>query len=187
LKFSPLGLIDVFNGNCIKIGAETKILNNIATSLEFGVYIPNKYTACQYARGINVKPELKVYLNKHKRTIGSFVSFEYQYKSVIFNYSDSIRLTINNTYFKTYTINKTVNCFTIKYGATMVSKKNFFFEYHFGIGVMLTNGYSNLSSEEVGKIYRPGDNSLIYSYLSTFDKATYPNIDAGIKLGFRIK
>lgn len=189
IKVSPLSLIDPYGGNSYRLGAEFKIFGNYAFSAEGGGYIANGLTGFTNAHGFIVKPELKLYLNKQHKTEGKFVSIEYQYKNILFDYSDSISIPQTPTYDKKYTIQKNINCMTLKYGElfTCGAKNRLVMEWHAGLGIRMVNGRSDLTPEEEAGIYRPGDNSVIYALITQLGNYTLPNIDLGIKIGYRFK
>jgi hypothetical protein len=190
----PLSLIDLWGGNSYRIEAEYKLYRNIAHTIEIGKYFG--YSANGFFRPIKINPQgyiirtsVKLYLNKKRSTVGQYLSLEYLYKNITFDYQDSIIINPEPAYKKQYKIHKEVSAITIKYGTTYIVKKRYVIDLYVGAGArFFTNGYNTLTPEEEKHIiYGAIDGDLISSGQRMIKNEWVPNINAGLKLGYRIK
>ena len=189
LKFNPLALIDFYGSYSYRIGAEFKIYRNFATSVEIGKYFNyGKNDGLRgNSKGFIIKPEIKMYLNENKLTTGEFVSIEYQYKEIAFNYNDSIKIAPIPTYKKEYRIYKNISCINLKYGNLKVYKNNFLFEYYFGAGIRFCKGYNSLSElENNGVLTGEGHGSEIGDAQRSINYVKL-NLTLGFKFGYSFK
>jgi hypothetical protein len=189
IKVNPLALIDVYGSYSYRIGAEFKIYKNFATSIELGNYFNyGKNDGLRdNSKGFIIKPEIKMYLNENKLTTGEFVSLEYQYKEIAFNYNDSIKTAPIPTYEKEYRIYKNISCINLKYGNLKVYKNNFLFEYYFGAGIRVCKGYNSLSEiENNGVLTGEGHGSEIGDAQRSINYVKL-NLTLGFKLGYSFK
>lgn len=194
INTAPLSLIDVFGGNSYRIGIEYKLYKNITNSIEFGKYFNYAKTGFLYLLKINsqgyiVRASLKYYLNKNKLAVGNYLSIEYLYKNITFDYIDSILIKPNPTYAKQYTIHKEISAVTVKYGLVKIYKSRFVIDLYAGVGVRyFSKGYFTLTPEEEEGLLA-GENHG--DWVGAGQRATgdfwIPNVNAGIKIGFRIK
>jgi hypothetical protein len=194
INTAPLSFIDVFGGNSYRIGLEYKLYKNIAHSIEIGKYF--NYSAKGFFTPLKINPQgfiirtsLKYYLNKKSRTVGDYLSIEYLYKNITFDYLDSIRIKPNPVFQKQYTIHKEISAVTIKYGSTKIFKNRFVIDLYAGIGArFFTKGYSTLTpEEEAGVLTGENHDDLVGGGQRVYKDFWIPNLNAGIKLGFRVK
>ena len=100
--------------------------------------------------------------------------------------TDSIRIGKNPSFQKKYKVEKFVNAYAIKYGETFFVGSRMIIDLYAGIGVRFINSHKDLNeSEENGILYGEGNGSLTGSAVRT--SGTVPNINAGLKIGYRIK
>jgi hypothetical protein len=174
INTAPLSFIDVFGGNSYRIGLEYKLYKNIAHSIEIGKYF--NYSAKGFFTPLKINPQgfiirtsLKYYLNKKSRTVGDYLSIEYLYKNI--------------------TIHKEISAVTIKYGSTKIFKNRFVIDLYAGIGArFFTKGYSTLTpEEEAGVLTGENHDDLVGGGQRVYKDFWIPNLNAGIKLGFRVK
>lgn len=194
LKVTPLALLDIYGGNSCRIGAEFKLRNNIAASLEYGTYF--SYSAKGFftpvkigTRGNIIRAEVKYYRNKDKLCTGDFLSIEYMYKNITFDYIDSISIASKPTYEKQYTIYKEISCLTFKVGNLTVFNNNMLFEWYAGLGLRFyTCGHNTLTEEEnKGILTSEGHGDLVGDAQRVNAFKVLPNISLGIKLGYMFK
>jgi hypothetical protein len=191
IKTSPLALIDIYGGYSWRIGTEFKAQQNKAVSLEYGRYFtygdnPNVNQKLD-TKGYIIRAELKKYLNKEKLCSGRFISLEYLYKNITFNYLDSIKEGSNPTFQKEYTIFKNISAFTVKYGSLTIPVNRFVWEWYVGAGVRICTGHNTLTpGEEKGLLTGEGHGDLISAGQREINYVL-PNISAGFKLGYVLR
>jgi hypothetical protein len=175
LKFAPLSLLGIYTGPSVRLGVEYKIKNNWSLYNEFGYFLGN--------RGIITKLELKKYLDED-RNVGLYISGELSYKYQAYDTDDSIQ--IKPFYNKEYSVTKNVECLTIKFGKLKVKKLGIIVDSFVGAGIRFKQATNTLDENEKSKIKSSSDyGPNIFTNESGF--RVYPNIDFGIKIGYRIK
>ena len=186
IKTNPLSLVDVYGSYSYRIGLETKIYKKIAFSAEAGNYFNygKNDEIRDNTKGHIIKPEVKWYVNKNGRTDGDFVSLEYTYKDISFDWKDSIPTTSEPNRVINYRIHKNINCLTAKIGNLKVYTNNFIFEWFVGIGLRISKGNDSLTDEERDRI-RAYDESEISSAQKNVNYFL-PNLSLGIKVGYRL-
>lgn len=182
-KIAPLALLDIYSGMSPRVGVEYKLHNTLALYNELGTYIsgPN---SIQANRGVLIKIELKKYFNYSGHTTGDYISTELFYKHQSFRTVDSI--SVNTKYEKEYGVVKDVGCLTVKYGRLSVFKYNVIVDVFVGLGLRYKVSHSTLTEVENEHIVPIGDYHLNIP-VSQAGAFFYPNIDLGVKIGYRIK
>ena len=183
IKLAPLAYLDIYSGMSPRIGIEFKVKNTFAIYNEIGTYISGS-NSMQVNKGILTKIEFKKYFNYDALTSGNYVSAELFYKHQSFRMTDSIF--VKTKYEKEYSVTKDVSCLTIKYGKLYLYKYRFIVDIFVGLGLRYKNSTSTLTSEENKHIVPVGDYHLNL-FVSEAGKFFYPNFDAGVKIGYRIK
>lgn len=191
IKTSPLSLINLYDGPCCKLGTEIKLYKNVSASIEYGGYIPIGHTAWWWKEntvGFQIKPEIKLYLNKKGLTSGKYISVEYFYKKQNFDFWATIKHDTTSS-LNNYHIWKEVSCFNIKYGALLIGQKSrFFLEYFAGLGVWFATGKDNLTDHDRSNIKGgEGQGGIAADVIRTVGQYTLPNLTAGLKIGWRIR
>lgn len=191
IKTSPLSLIDPFGGYSYRIGTEFKISRNIAATIEYGRYFSigksDKINLKLNTRGFIIKPELKMYLNNRKQTQGKYIALEFLFKKINFDYKDSIKLSSQPVFQKKYNIFKNIYCINAKYGKLNIYTNKFVFEWYIGIGLRFINGHTSLSKEESDGVLTGENHGDIIGKLQREISHIYPNLNAGIKIGYLLK
>jgi len=171
----PVALLDIANGQSVRIGAEYPLYRKWAASATGGVYFGNK-------QGWMVKGEIKKYIGSP--FVGKrYLSAEYAYRVTAYDQTDSIR--IKPDYERNYMIGKFVTSVRFKFGGMQLLAHHLFFEYYFGAGIRYRAATSSLTKNEYDNIDYNTDGSLIYPYTSTISHAIRPDITAGIRFGIR--
>jgi hypothetical protein len=193
LKLSPIALIDIYGGSSVRIGAEAKLYKNIATALDISKYYQFKLGSfasnMENTTGFSIRPEIKIYLNNIQKTNGDFLAVEYFYKKMAFDFSDSIKLATNVSYFKEYAIHKNISGINLKYGELQIFNSNLILEWYVGGGVRFTSGYNTLTKQEADNIVtteESGHNGLIMFYERGIFKVLF-NVSVGLKIGYSFK
>jgi hypothetical protein len=183
LNFAPLPLLS-FPYSSVQFGAEVKLYNNISGAIQAGFFSPTSQV-----NGYIIRPEIKLYLNSSGQASGDYCAIDFMYKKESYNYTDSILLT--PAYVKTFPENKTVYYFDIKYGEVIIGGNVIVVDVFFGLGVRVKRVTSNLTPQEVSHMdfTPPGetDPSDIDGGTYEIGNFIYPNIEAGITIGFKIK
>ena len=189
VKVNPLALIDAYGSYSYRIGTEFKIYKNFATSIEIGSYFNyGKNDGIRTnSKGFIIKPEIKMYLNRNKMTTGDFISLEYQYKKIAFNYLDSIKIAPTPTYQKEYRIYKNISSINLKFGNLKVYKNNFLFEYYVGAGIRFCRGYNSLPEIENNAVLTGEGHGSEIGYGQRSINYVRPNLTWGFKLGYSFK
>ncbi|MGH2667474.1 hypothetical protein [Flavobacterium sp.] len=185
IKTNPISIIDAFGSSSYRIGLELKVYKNISLSGEYGRYFDIKgLDLRENSKGYILKPEIKWYVNKNGMSKGNFISLEYTYKDISYDWKDSIPTTSDPSRVMKYRIHKNINCFTAKIGNLKTYSNNIIFEWFFGIGLRLSKGNDSLTNEERDSIKAFDENEI-----STAQKNTnyiLPNLSLGIKIGYRL-
>ena len=191
IKTSPLALIDVYGSYSWRLGTEFKVSGNTAMSLEYGTYFNygnNRNINLRWdSKGFIIRPELKVYLNREKFCSGPFLSLEYLYKDIAFNFEDSIKLGSNPPFFKDYRIFKHISAITVKYGELRINDDGFIFEWYVGAGVRICRGHNTLTPEEDKGVLTGEGHGDVISAGQRWVNYVAPNLSAGFKIGWRLK
>jgi hypothetical protein len=188
IKTTPTAFIDIYGGYSYRLGLEAKLHHNIAAAIEYGRYYNIGNTGIKIdPKGFIVKPEWRVYLNNKQQTTGSYISLEYMYKKIVYDYKDSIRMPLTPVFQKQYTIHKNVQALAIKYGELKVYRNRFIFEWYAGAGIRWINGYNSLSEQENdGLLTGENHGDMIGDGQRAID-GLYPHISLGFKIGYSIK
>lgn len=189
IKTSPLPLIDAWGSNSYRLGAEFKLIGNTAFSFEAGQYFGFRgmFEIKQHPKGFILRPEFKVYLNKYGISAGPYISVDAFYKKIDFGYTDSIRISPNPVYGKTYNIWKDVYSINVRYGEMIVSYKMFTIEWFAGGGIRYIKGRNDLSPEENDNILTGENHGNMIGDGQRAISGLWPNITAGFKVCFALK
>ena len=184
IKVAPLSLLGIYTGPSIRGGIDFKIKDNWAIYHEYGYFLGN--------RGVITKLEFKCYLSDEpKHSFGNYVSAELSYKYQSYSTSDSISKVDSGNNFitrydKEYTVTKHVECLTIKIGNMKVYRAGIVVDAFIGAGVRVKQAQNSLTSEENEHIQHSSDyGPNVFTNEAGFK--VYPNIDIGVKIGYRIK
>ena len=191
IKISPLSIINLYDGPCLKLGVETKLIKNIAFYAECGGYIPVGYNHWWWKKeiqGFQFKTEIKAYLNNQGTTSGNYLSIEYYYKNENFGFWATIKKdTAKNL--QDYHLWKESSAFNLKFGNLSVKKGGkIIVEYFVGAGVWLNNGRDNLTDTERNNIViGEGQGGLAAALIRAVGQQTWLSVTAGLKIGLRTK
>ncbi len=180
VKFAPLSLLGIYAGPSIRLGAEFKVMDNWSLYHEFGYFFA-------YKHGALTKLELKHYFEDQDEpdvNSGGYLSGELYYKYQYFDASDSIQ--IAPKYEKTYSVSKHVECFTLKYGYMKVYPCGIVVDLFAGIGIRVKQAKNTLTADENEHI----EHSTDYGpnvFTNEAGNKVYPNIDLGVKVGYRFR
>jgi hypothetical protein len=191
ISVAPLSFIDFTDGSSLRFSADAKVFKGIALSTEIGYYTYlSDYFAKPNARGIIIKPCLKVYLWKGNILNGPYVGLEYQYKHQTYYEDDSISINRGARYAKTYKMTRYINCINAKGGYLMNLTRGIIVEFFGGVGIRFFNSFTDLPQPEYDGILRGeqyDSNDLFEGRtVRVLGRYTYPNLSAGVKLGVRL-
>lgn len=172
VKVIPTSLHVPYVGRSLRVSCEYRIKEYFSIENEFGFFFDN-------SKGYIAKFEFKYYFDKPNE--GLYCSGELYYKNQNYSTSDNF-----GNELKEYTVNKNIECLTIKWGNLRVFKYGFIVEPYAGIGIRFQQNRNSLSatdnlSMEATTDYGP---NII---LNQARNRVYPNITAGIKVGLRLK
>ena len=189
LKTSPLAFIDPWGGYSYRIGAEFKIIDNTAFSIELGEYhgFGNKLDLKIHPQGYIIRPEFKVYTNRYRLSTGPYISLDFFYKKINFDFQDSIRLPSSPTFQKQYTIWKDIYSINGRIGFLNVHKKNFMLEWYFGAGVRIISGHNSLSSTENDNVLTGENHGDLIGDGQRLIHGIWPNLTIGLKIGYSFR
>jgi len=183
VKIAPLAILDVYSGMSPRAGVEFKLKTKHALYTEIGSYLP--YVNSMHRNlGALTKLEYKYYLNKNGQTSGNYFSAELLYKHQSYGTSDSIL--IQPFYSKDYHVDKDVGCFTIKFGEMKVYKRHLVVDSFVGLGIRYTSIRNSLTNEE-NKYMQRGGGYGFNIFRNGAQNQLIPNVDLGIKIGYRFK
>lgn len=191
ISLSPAALIDIAaDGSSLRLSADARLYKRLAIFTEAGFY-PSilDYSPKSNAKGIVIKPCLKVYLNKKQLFNGSYIGLEYQYKHQTNTESDSI--SGRPRYRKIYGMTRYINCINIKYGELKNITKRIIWEWYAGAGIRFFNSFTDLPTDEYdsilrGEAYHNSADNLPGYHARVIGHRIYPNLTIGIKLGVRL-
>ncbi len=184
IKVAPLSMLNGYSGQSIRAGIEYKLKDNWSLYNEVGYFVLT-------TQGALMKVELKHYLTSTNRNIGNYVSCELYYKYQQYQTTDSIgKIDLSTSqytkYEKNYSVNKHVECFTIKYGNMSVYKFGIVIDAFVGLGIRIKQGVNTLTKDENDHIMHSTDyGPNVITNRAGFK--VFPNFDAGVKIGYRIK
>ncbi len=181
VKIDPLAMIDVFSCPSYRLGLEFQLYKNVSISLEGGGYL-RVSPLFKNVTGYTLKTEAKMYLNKINRS--TYVSLEYFYKDQSYLVTQGIR--VNGIVLpKDYTMQKYINSATLKYGYVKYVGERFFFDLFCGLGIRFKNvDCIGLTPYEIQ--HRVGTSESEFGYFrDLYGFSVLPNIDAGVKIGYR--
>jgi hypothetical protein len=176
LKFAPLSILGIYTGPSIRLGAECKLKDTWSLYNEFGYFLGD--------RGAITKIELKHYLDDADKNVGTYLSAEFAYKYQSYNDWDSIQ--IGTTYRKDFFVSKHVQCLTLKYGYLKVYKLGIVLDIFAGVGIRVKQAQNTLTQEENLHIKHSSDYGPNV-FTNEAGNKIYPNVDLGVKIGYRIK
>lgn len=183
VKIAPLSNLGIYAGPSFRAGIEYKIKDKISFYNEFGWFY-------LYGQGGLTKFEIKKYLNNSDLNVGNYLSVELFYKYQQYNATDTISfLNSSNTitkYSKDYFVSKNVECLTIKYGSMTVYKFGIVVDLFVGLGIRLKQANNTLTTTENNNIQHSSDYGPNV-FTNEAGIKVYPNLDAGIKIGFNFK
>lgn len=184
VKLAPLSLVPVYIKPSIRAGVEYRFKNPWSVYTELGTYF-------SVSKGFTGKLELKYNFSDYaygKGTESEYVSAELYYKRQTYDTYDSIAPTDGDPGFpKTeYSVSKHVQCFTVKYGRMKVFPSGFVIDVYVGLGIRFKQATNTLSAEANANMPATSDfgPNLFINKAGNF---IYPNFDAGLKIGWRIK
>lgn len=184
VKIAPLSILGIYTGPSIRAGIEYKIKDNWSLYNELGYFFLT-------TQGALTKLELKHYLTNSSENVGNYISGELYYKYQQYQATDSIgKIDLSNLqatkYEKNYSVNKHVECLTIKYGKMTVYKFGIVIDAFVGLGIRLRQGENTLTKDENEHIMHSSDyGPNVITNRAGFK--VFPNLDAGVKIGYRIK
>lgn len=167
-----------------RAGIEYKLKKNYALYHEVGTYFPNA-NGMSNNKGIIVRCELKRYLNREGLTSGHYLSAELFYKYQYYGTSDSIHGVPD--YSRNYFVSKNVGCLSLKYGFMLVCKHRIILEGFAGIGVRYKVAHSSLTTDENDNLMSSDDSYNINLALNKAGTSVTPNVNVGVKIGYRLK
>lgn len=183
IKAAPLSLLNGYDGPSARIGMEYKLKDNYYLYNELGYFFIHT--------GALAKVELKRYVSEmyaDSRIMSSreYVSFEFFFKRQEYGTGDSINVMNGPNYYKDFNVRKSVECFTVKYGTLFVYKGGLTIDLFMGAGIRLRQGCNSLTKEENYNIKSSSDyGPNIFTNFSCH--SVFPNVDIGVKIGFRAK
>lgn len=185
VKLAPLSLVPVYINPCVKAGVEYRFNNPMALYGEVGSFIYS-------AKGFTSKLEFKYYLREsiYRARECNYISAELYYKREAYDTYDTITpdpVDGEVGFPKTeYSVFKQVQCFTVKYGVMQVYRRGFVLDFYAGLGIRFKQATNTLSAEDNANMPATSDYgpNLFINKAGNF---IYPNFDAGVKIGWRIK
>lgn len=185
IKTNPTSLFDFYGSYSYRIGLESKVYKNIALSGEYGRYFNFKgLDFRKNSKGYIFKPEIKWYVNKNGKTNGDFISLEYTYKDISFDWKDSIPTISDPNRVMKYRIHKNITCFTAKIGNLKTYSNNIIFEWFVGIGIRFSKGYDSLTEQERNSIQAYDESEIANAQKNT--NYIHPNFSLGVKIGYKL-
>ena len=183
-----LSIIDPYTGTTAMIGIEKKIKANKTLYMEGGYILPRSLLqsyAFRNNKGVWLKLEPKLYLNKDGIADYDCVSFSVWYKYQSYGITDTINL--KPAYRNDYEVSKNVFGMMVYYGGKQSFRKTkFTMGMSFGLGVRVKFAHSTLSGEENENILGVGDsNTNLFTHRA--GHFVYPDFGINLYAGYRLK
>lgn len=182
VRLAPLSLLDSYNGPSYKLGIEFQTDLRWAFTTDFGGYFRNFNWFRNYS-GFNFDFGIRHYLKNENSRKKYYLSLNTFYKEQGFDYSDSFQSVI--TYHTNYHTQKYVSCINLNFGKILSFKNRLEVDLFAGVGIRFKKVNSSLSLDELETGIEYSDSQSLY-FLVTPGKFIYPNINLGLRCGFRV-
>uniref|UniRef100_UPI00375021B8 hypothetical protein n=1 Tax=Flavobacterium sp. TaxID=239 RepID=UPI00375021B8 len=185
LYIAPLSLIDFFDGPSIRYGADIKLHKKLFFSFEAGNYLPSSESVKRNSSGYLIKPEIKFKILENKYNT-QYLGIEYQYKQQSYEFKDSISVSVGSNFEKQYSMNRKINCISLKYSFVEELGEKFTFTYYLGLGIRFIKSSNNLTQAENDGIlddeFHGG--TQVESFIRPIGTINTVNFLIGIKFGY---
>jgi hypothetical protein len=189
LKTSPLAFIDPYGSYSYRLGMECKLVKNFAFSIEAGKYynVGGRFQVKINPQGFIIRPEIKWYMNTDKLSAGDYMSLDFFYKKIDFDYKDSLQFYPSPAYQKQYSIWKEVYSANVRYGVLVVHRNKIITEGYVGVGIRYITGHNSLTPDENDHILTGENHGDVIGAGQRAISGLYPNVTAGFKIGYSFK
>jgi hypothetical protein len=159
-------------GRSARIGIEYRIKPYYTIEHEAGLFFDN-------SKGYMYRTDIKKYLEGWDD--GTYISIDLFHKYQTYSSSDTILGVLTD-----YRVNKTVETVSFKYGRVITFKFGLLLDFYCGLGIRFQQNKNTLTSEQ--NAYLPPRYDYNTNWiLNRQQNRVYPNLLAGIKIGYRIK
>ncbi len=181
IKAAPFSLLNPYDGPSARLGIEYKVKRDVNLYNEVGYFFINT--------GAITKVELRKYLNNLEvescvMSSREYLSFEFAFKRQEYKAGDSVYVNPGIYYYKDFSVRKSVECFTVKYGTLFVYKSGLTIDLFIGAGIRMRQGCNSLNKEENIKSSSDYGPNVAVNYAG---RMIFPNVDIGLKIGFGVK
>lgn len=151
--------------------------------LEYGGYFPN-FNGLRNLEGSLYNGEWRHYLlSKSVRNNGVYLAADVFYKEQRFEYQDAF-VDIPDEKVTIYT-EKYVACFNINLGMCAISEKRLLLDFFVGLGIRNKVIHCSYAIDDLEKMREFRDSQSLHLLMAP-GKFTYPNLNLGFRLGYRI-
>jgi hypothetical protein len=137
-RFSPLGMIDMFDGN-VTLGSEYRLNDTWAVTLDAGYIMYSAYRSAKRTTGFIFRPGIRVYPTRWK---DFFIDLQFHYKNVTYRINDWLEKDVvadvaSYEEYKVFKYRKQVIGGNISAGVRnyFTNNRRFYIEGYFGVGI----------------------------------------------------
>lgn len=179
IQFSPLALLDFYNGSGYRLGTLVRVSKKVSVSADFGGYIRN-FSYLKNNKGFYSYFAVKYALPK----IPSWISLSYAYKQQSFEYHDTYIQDPNTPI--TVPVQKYVTCISLNYEIRACQLfKDGYIDLYGGLGVRFRNVHSFQIKHQFDELKEGGDSQTLYLELVP-GKEAWLNLNFGMRIGMAI-
>ena len=161
-----------FVGRSARIGVEYRIKPFYSLEHELGFFFDN-------STGYLFRTDVKKYFKKYND--GTYLAIDLFHKYQTYSNTDTILGVL-----KSYTVRKNIETISLKYGQVVTFKFGLLLDFYCGLGVKFQQNKNSLSSEDNSNLPPLHDYNTNW-ILNRAQNRIYPNLMAGIKIGYRFK
>lgn len=172
LKLCVSSLHVPYVGRSVRTSIEYRIKSFYSIEHEAGLFFDN-------SKGYMFRTDIKKYLESYND--GTYISIDLFHKFQTYSASDTISGTLTD-----YHVKKNIETLSFKYGRVITFKCGLLVDLYCGIGIKFQQNKNTLSKEENANM------PPLYDYntnwiLNREQNKVYPNLLAGLKIGYVIK
>lgn len=161
-----------FVGRSARLSFEYRINPYYSLEHEAGFFFDN-------SNGYMFRTDLKKYLKNDNN--GTYIAIDLFHKYQTYSNSDTIVGIL-----KSYTVKKNIETLSFKYGRVITFKFGMLLDFYCGLGIKFQQNKNSLSPEDNAHLPPLHDYNTNW-ILNKEQNRIYPNLMAGIKIGYRFK
>ncbi|MFT5818910.1 MAG: hypothetical protein ACI8ZM_000131 [Crocinitomix sp.] len=182
ISATPTHFFEFFHGPSANVGIEVRANKRYSFYGEFGKYIPNTLFSSNYdQKGHSFLVEAKRYFENGR----TYFSLQYMQGKQNYIRTDFIAYDQYSSEYYEYSIDKTFQDISIRYGGVYVFKNRYTFNPYIGIGLRHHNADVELTyQQEIDREY--GGSDLPHNWVHKGGSQIYPKLHFGMRFGIRV-